>query len=44
MVLEKVLSRLLAERFGRYVKGLDSDNFRVAAWKGEVKVRASQGP
>lgn len=36
MVLEGYLSRFLVERFGRYVKGLDAENLRLSAWKGEV--------
>lgn len=36
MVLEGYLSRMLVDRFGRYVKGLDADNLRLSAWKGEV--------
>lgn len=37
MVLEGYLSRLLVDRFGRYVKGLDAENLRLSAWKGEVR-------
>lgn len=39
MVLEGYLSRFLVERFGRYVKGLDAENLRLSAWKGEVCIR-----
>ncbi|CAM9170092.1 unnamed protein product, partial [Choristocarpus tenellus] len=35
MFLERYLSRVLLERFGRYVKGLDAENLNLSAWKGE---------
>ena len=28
-MFERVLSRLLLERFGHYIDGLDTDNFQV---------------
>ncbi|CAN0104851.1 unnamed protein product [Sphacelaria rigidula] len=37
MVLEGYLSRVLVDRFGRYVKGMDADNLRLSVWKGEVR-------
>ncbi|CAM9729590.1 unnamed protein product [Ectocarpus sp. 6 AP-2014] len=42
MVLEGYLSRFLVERFGRYVKGLDAENLRLSAWKGEILLRGLQ--
>ncbi|CAM9374040.1 unnamed protein product [Hapterophycus canaliculatus] len=42
MVLEGYLSRFLVERFGRYVKGLDAENLRLSAWKGEILLKGLQ--
>ncbi len=36
-MLESYLSKLLADRFGRYLK-LDNEKLRVAAWKGNVEL------
>ena len=38
IMLESYLNKLLLERFGRYIDGLDAQNLQVAAWRGEVRL------
>ncbi|CAN0063718.1 unnamed protein product, partial [Discosporangium mesarthrocarpum] len=42
MVLERYLSRILLDKFGRYVKGLDAENLKLSAWRGEVRLNGLQ--
>jgi N-terminal region of Chorein or VPS13 len=37
-MLEKYLHKILADRVGRYIRNLDADQLRVAAWKGAIEV------
>ena len=37
-MFESYLSKVLLEKFGRYIDGLDAQNLKTSAWRGEVRL------